>query len=94
MGLQRCNVVPKVSHLDNLSLGRAGMNGMMLLANSGPFVSERNVVYLLSAPLLPSIASRNLLLLQSLPYQHSTSVCQCKEAKRWALCGHGGERTC
>src|SRR5437879_8230459 len=50
-------------------------------------------LYLLSAPLLPPIASRNLLLLQSLPYQHSTSVCQGKEAKRGALCGHGGERT-
>jgi hypothetical protein len=28
MGLQRCNVVPKVSHLDNLSRGRASQ-GML-----------------------------------------------------------------
>src|SRR6266702_4986597 len=47
---------------------------------------------LLYASLLPPIASCNLLLLQSLPYQYATSACQCKEAKRWALCGHSSER--
>ena len=36
---------------------------------------------LLYAPLLTPIASYNILLLQSLPYQHPPSVCHCKEAK-------------
>jgi hypothetical protein len=49
-------------------------------------------VDLLSLPLLPPIASRNLLSLPSLPYQHSTSIGQGKEAKSWTLCGHGGEK--